>query len=581
MTLALAFLPLLVSAQESTPSPQGYKESDNSFRYAGQYSDTALAIDTFWSGVFSRTNHAYATPGLMSLDRTMDTGCGIHGPQDDAFYCPADWTIYLSPEFLSEQYSKYGDYAPITVLAHEWGHHVQTLLHARNPGTTQFELQADCLAGAFTQEAESLGLLEHGDLAEAISISEDSGASLALPVDPGSDHGTDQDRRRAVLRGYLDGVAGCGLPLSELTETTTSVPSSPSRAATRSPSTMPTPQTIPTSTITPTPIPSQVVFGGGLPQLPSTLPLDHASCFRIEADEPITFDQLLSRFGGSADAQQRLLAWGWQAFTRRTYACDGPPPGEAGWIEVNVHMFGSPDAAQHAVDYFAAIRAEGSSLTSGAPPPLGDYAVSLAGPASNGNEFTVYASQGPLMIRVTGVAPNGIPFQDVLAVSSAVLAATDGNGPLAPVAPAPEPVPSAAAFLPNAPAVTHSACFSVLARGTYSSGEVVEAVMAVGMSGSQFSRLGWIDGAYVVFTCASPPAGRASQIDIVIHQFRDAGAAFDALPFLAATYRPGQNEERTCQVGGTLVVCVTGRSISGSPLSDVAFVLQQVLSSVG
>jgi hypothetical protein len=103
----------------------------------------------------------------------------------------------------------------------------------------------------------------------------------------------------------------------------------------------------------------------------------------------------------------------------------------------------------------------------------------------------------------------------------------------------------------------------------------------VGLSRSQVDGLGWLDGAFVVFRCAEPPHGRASQLDVVIHQFRDPQAAQRALPYFDSTYVPGVNEVRDCETAGAVLVCVTGRSLTGSPLSDTQFVLQQVVASAG
>ena len=69
----------------------------------------------------------------------------------------------------------------------------------------------------------------------------------------------------------------------------------------------------------------------------------------------------------------------------------------------------------------------------------------------------------------------------------------------------------------------------------------------MGLSQSQIDALGWQDGAYVVFACADPPPGRANQIDVVVHQFRDAQAAHQALPSFDSTYVPGVNEVRDCE----------------------------------
>jgi hypothetical protein len=98
---------------------------------------------------------------------------------------------------------------------------------------------------------------------------------------------------------------------------------------------------------------------------------------------------------------------------------------------------------------------------------------------------------------------------------------------------------------------------------------------------SEIEEFGWQDAAYRGFTCDDPPPGRATQIDVVIHQFQDAPSAQQARPYFAGTYELRANEMRSCDTVGRLVICVTGRSLTGSPLSDVQFVLQQVVGSAG
>jgi predicted metalloprotease len=542
-----------IPAQAETPvaTPQAYRGSDDEFQYAGTFTDLALDIDAFWKDQFANEHRSYRSPNFAALDRVVETSCGYHGPEAGAFYCQLDLTIYLSPSFLAVQDAKFGDYAPIVVLAHEWGHHVQNLLQIPDPGDNSYELQADCLAGAYTLHAEEQGFLEPGDLAEAIRISEESGDPVGLPQDRPGAHGTNVQRMKAVMRGYLDGAVGCNLF-------------------------GPSPTPTPTPIITPTRPPDESLLW-----LPASLPLPHASCFRIEDEGTRSFDELTARLGGTADAKNHLVDWGWRQSVYRVFACDTPPRGEAGWIEVDLHVFNSETAAREAVDYFSAQRAAGTRLLYGAPPPVGDHGIALSGPASNGKEFTIYVSQGPLLMRVTGVSSTGIPFSNVLAVARSVLAAQQ-MGPRTASAPAPPPLSSAypaTAYLPAYPAVNYAECFRVFAQGTYAYTDIVAALTPQSLTADQIDGLGWTDGAYIDFTCADPPSGRATLLEVVIHQFRDAQLARQALPYFDRTYAPGAHETRSCDVANALVICVTGRSLSGSPLSDVHFVLNQVVAA--
>jgi predicted metalloprotease len=535
--------------QSNTPSAESYRGSDEEFRYAGTFQEIAVAIDAFWETAFSRAAIPYSSPAIESLDRLLNTACGRHGPSSAAIYCQLDKTIYLAPDFLAEQNSEIGDYAPIIVLAHEWGHHVQNLLQVPDPGDNKYELQADCLAGAFTLDAETQGLLEKGDLAEAVLMSESVGDPAGLPQDQPGAHGTDEDRRRAVLRGYLDGLAGCNLPDIEIV------------------------------IIEETPEENLACAIDLLNCLPRVPPLDHAACFGVVDDGTEDFEQLLNRFSGIPDAVNLLEEWGWQATAFRQFGCDGPPDGDAGWIDISAHLFADATSAQQAVDYFTAVRLDGSPYVQGVSPGIGDYSTAMAGPAVNGKDFTIYASQGPYLVRVTGVSPSGTPFMNVLTVAQTVLADIQGM----PETPLPTPTQDAArpasAYLPAIPGVRHRDCFDIQTEGSYAYSEVAEALQATGLSQSQFTDLGWRDGAYVVFVCDEPPAGRAAQIDIGIHQLQDEASARQALPYFSIMFEVEDNHHRDCDVARNLVVCVSARSLTGSPLSDVAFVLQQVVGA--
>ena len=576
--LSRAFLVLVTTAvarpsmaqQTPTPQAQEYRGTSQTQSYQGAFSDLANEIDVFWADAFVGEELTYESPNIFVVERETQTACGLVAPQPNAFYCPFDRTIYLVPQFLIDLERQFGDYAPITVFSHEWGHHVQAILGIEGPTPKDFELQADCLMGVFTRHADEEGLLDYGDFMEAMSATLVAGDEVFLPEDDPDAHGRPEDRVKALVTGYGGGpVTGCRLPLSELQDAASVSVSSRSSASdpevTESTGERTTLGVLPE------------IFG----YLPTSLPLTHASCFGIVDDGMLGFEQLLGRFSGVQDAATRLQTWDWQASAFRQFGCDGPPEGEAGWIDISVHLFGDPLAAQEAVDYFAAVRAEGGPLFPVAPPAIGDHAAALSGPASNGKEFTIYASQGPLLVRVTGVSPSGIPFINVLTVTQAVLAAQQEQPQLAPTPSEHEASLPASSYLPASPAVRHRECFEVLTEGTYSYSDVVSALLTWGLTQSEIDGFGWQDGAYRVFTCDEPPVGRATQIDVVIHQFLDAQSAQQAVQYFSGTYGLGTNEIRSCDTAGHQVICVTGRSLTGSPLSDVHFVLQDVLSAVG
>ena len=91
-----------------------------------------------------------------------------------------------------------------------------------------------------------------------------------------------------------------------------------------------------------------------------------------------------------------------------------------GWVEVSLHHFSSVQSAQQAADYFAVQRMAGTPLAYAPPPYLGDYAVAVSGPAGNGTEYTTYIASGSTLLRVTGVAPVGIPQDDVFVIGESL-----------------------------------------------------------------------------------------------------------------------------------------------------------------
>ena len=314
--------------------------------------------------------------------------------------------------------------------------------------------------------------------------------------------------------------------------------------------------------------------------MPLSLSLPHASCFGIVDEGALNFEQLLERFSGIPDAADRLQGWGWQASAFRQFGCDGPPEGEAGWIDITVHRFADSASAQEAVDYFTAVRLDGSPYVQGASPGIGDYSTAMSGPAVNGKDFTVYASQGPLLVRVTGVSPSGIPFMNVLAVANAVLGSQQTAPQVAHTPSVEENWRPASNYLPAIPGVHYRECFDVLMEGNYAYSDVAAALLPTGLTQAQFDALSWRDGAYIVFTCANPPFGRATQIDVGIHQFQDGPSAHDALPYFSTMFDLEGSQHRACDSASNVVVCVSARSLTGSPLSDVAFVLQQVTAGI-
>ncbi len=127
-------------------------------------------LDTFWSHSFAASNQAYSSPGVVAFEAFVSSTCGsFDAGSVPAFYCPIERTIYYTPGWFVDLELGIGDFAWVTVMAHEWGHHVQTLLNLRASIGNKHELQADCLAGAYAKDAQTRRILAPGDVTEAVA----------------------------------------------------------------------------------------------------------------------------------------------------------------------------------------------------------------------------------------------------------------------------------------------------------------------------------------------------------------------------------------------------------------------------
>jgi predicted metalloprotease len=163
----------------------------------------------------------------------VQSACGFASAATGPFYCPADRNLYIDLSFYAELRDRFGapgDFAQAYVLAHEVGHHVQNVfgtlpdVHARqqqvgeaeaNALSVKTELQADCFAGIWAHHTNRRGLLEEGDVEEAITAAAAVGddnlqrQSQGYVVPDSFTHGTSEQRatwfRRGFERGAIDG----------------------------------------------------------------------------------------------------------------------------------------------------------------------------------------------------------------------------------------------------------------------------------------------------------------------------------------------------------------------------------------
>jgi predicted metalloprotease len=179
-------------------------------------------IQGFWADALpAQVGVEYRDAKLVLFTDAVQTGgCGAASSATGPFYCPPDEKAYIDLSFFKELASRFGapgDLARVYVLAHELGHHVQTITDAprgsSNEASVAFELQADCLAGVWADSAQDRGLFEPGDLEEglaaAAAVGDDRIQSQAgVDVNPESwTHGSSEQRVAAFREGFDSGDA--------------------------------------------------------------------------------------------------------------------------------------------------------------------------------------------------------------------------------------------------------------------------------------------------------------------------------------------------------------------------------------
>ncbi len=186
-----------------------------------------------WGKIFQENNMQYDPPKVVMFESATQSGCGPAQAAMGPFYCPADQTVYMDMSFFKELESQFGakvtEFSIAYVMAHEIGHHVQTLL-----GTTQkvdqlrgsgrysetdmnrvsvaTELQADFYAGVWAKQTDNREkFLEPGDIESAISAAEAVGddniqkRSQGYVNQEGFTHGSSAQRKEWFMKGYNTG----------------------------------------------------------------------------------------------------------------------------------------------------------------------------------------------------------------------------------------------------------------------------------------------------------------------------------------------------------------------------------------
>ncbi len=192
----------------------------------GQFVDAVHDdVQITWQEEFQRAGRPYQPTQVVLFRGSTRTACGLGTSDTGPFYCPLDRKVYLDASFfkvLDQRFGASGDFAEAYVIAHEIGHHIQTLLGINaqvqqasqqdpsqaNALSIRLELQADCFAGVWGHSANARGVLEPGDLEEGIGAAAAVGddriqSSVSGRIDPESwTHGSSEQRTRWFRRGF-------------------------------------------------------------------------------------------------------------------------------------------------------------------------------------------------------------------------------------------------------------------------------------------------------------------------------------------------------------------------------------------
>jgi predicted metalloprotease len=226
---------LLEQLPQQGSSPQTSRSVNPQDEELRQFVAVVLAqTEDAWGEIFRQMGKSYRKPTLVLFTDQVDSGCGVAGAAVGPFYCPRDEKLYIDLAFFRELRTRFrapGDFAVAYVIAHEVGHHVQNLLgtmdrvdsargrmseEQANRISVRLELQADFLAGVWAHYAQNRGIVEPGDVEEALGAASAVGddrlqrEGQGYVVPDSFTHGTSEQRARWFRKGLETGDVRAG-----------------------------------------------------------------------------------------------------------------------------------------------------------------------------------------------------------------------------------------------------------------------------------------------------------------------------------------------------------------------------------
>ncbi|AMA48776.1 MULTISPECIES: KPN_02809 family neutral zinc metallopeptidase [Flavobacterium] len=220
------------SNSQETPSIQRSLTAEE--KEMGKFVATVFADTEDIFGKLSKENNInYRNPKMVLFTEAIETACGSASSASGPFYCPGDEKVYMDLAFFEELRTRFGakggDFATAYVIAHEVGHHLQTVIGTSNKvrqlqqKTTQeegnrlsvaLELQADFYAGVWAKHNQKY--LDPDDIDEALSAAQAVGDDAiqkrmqGYVVPESFTHGTSEQRKKWFLKGYQTGDLQAG-----------------------------------------------------------------------------------------------------------------------------------------------------------------------------------------------------------------------------------------------------------------------------------------------------------------------------------------------------------------------------------
>ncbi len=228
-----------MNQQQSTTQTQT-RELTEEEKALGDFVETVFAdTEDIWGKIFQENNIDYRQPKMVLFTDAVETACGSATAASGPFYCPGDEKVYMDLVFFNELQTRFGakggDFAIAYVIAHEVGHHIQTVLGTSNKVrqlqqnmnqvqanklSVALELQADFYAGVWTKHNQQN--LDIDDIDEALSAAQAVGddaiqSRMQGHVEPESfTHGTSEQRKYWFMKGYKTGDIRQGDTFAEL-----------------------------------------------------------------------------------------------------------------------------------------------------------------------------------------------------------------------------------------------------------------------------------------------------------------------------------------------------------------------------